>query len=83
MTLLLSSNGIAISLEAPTGGAVGHCNLDALIVQAFFFWERAKPAKEETLVELVLGMSICYFTEILKRTIYERVSEWKERRIRY
>ena len=82
MTLLLSSNGIAISLEAPTGGAVGHCNLDALIVQAFFFWEWAKPAKEETLVELVLGMSIGYFTEILKRTIYDREGVEKgERRL--
>lgn len=75
MTLLLSSNSIAIGLEAPTCGAVGHCNLDALIVQAFFFWERAKPAKEETLVELVLGMSIGYFTEILKCTIYQRREE--------
>lgn len=75
MTLLLSSNGIAIGLEAPTCCAVGHRNLDALIVQTFFFWERAKPAKEEALVELVLGMPIGYFTEILKRTIYKRREE--------
>ena len=72
MALLLRGNGIAIGLEAPTCGAVGHRNLDAIIVLAFFFRKWPKPTKEEALVELVLGMPIGYFTEILKRTIYDR-----------
>lgn len=70
MALLLRGNGIAIGLEAPTCGAVGHRNLDALVVLAFFFWEGPKPTKEETLIKLVLGMSTGYFAEILKRAIY-------------